>query len=137
VSGRDRTIVELSGSARRLHAFRDLSDDRRLEIVRADEDAALLLPRRRGKAFALFDLWLETESLRGRGDLLNAWRFDRDFLRNPPAPVPRASEVEIRGIEDDRPVALRHRASQRRGHHKGLRALPPWRYLHSPSPFFP
>src|SRR3989441_3747212 len=113
-------------------SLRDLLDDRGLVVVRTHEDASLLPPWGRRKRLAFLELRLEAEGLCRGGDLLCCGGFDGPPFRDAPALVPRPSQVEVCGVEDDRAVSLRHgpgpnpRAAIRIW--GGLRAI---RYLHS------
>src|SRR5881628_1632713 len=113
-------------------SLRDLLDDRGLVVVRPHEDASLLPPWGRRKRLTFLELRLQAEGFRRGSDLLRGGRFDGPPFRDAPALVPRPSQVEVCGVQDDRAVSLRHgpgpnpRAAIRIW--RGLRAI---RYLHS------
>src|SRR2546422_11732759 len=89
-------------------SLRDLLDDRGLVIVRPHEDASLLPPWGRRKRLPFLELRLQAEGFRRGGDLLRGGGFDGPPFRDAPALIPRPSQVEVCGIEDDRAVSLRH-----------------------------
>src|SRR5437016_14425125 len=89
-------------------SLRDLLDDRGLVVVRPHEHAPLLPPWGRRKRLSFLELGLEAEGFRRRGDLLRRWGLDGPAFRDPSALVPRPSQVEIRGVQDDRAVSFGH-----------------------------
>src|SRR3989441_636449 len=89
-------------------SLRDLLDDRGFVVVCTHEDAAFLPPRGRRKRLSFLDLGLQAEGFRGGVALLGRGGLDGPAFRDPSALVPRPSQVEIGGVQDDRAVSFRH-----------------------------
>src|SRR5881296_1670437 len=89
-------------------SLRDLLDDRGFVVVCTHEDASLLSPWGRRKRLSFLDLGLQAEGFRGGVDLLGRGGLDGPAFRDPSALVPRPSQVEICGVQDDRAVSFRH-----------------------------
>src|SRR2546426_1162822 len=89
-------------------SLRDLLDDRGFVVVCTHEDAAFLSPWGRRKRLSFLDLGLQAEGFRGGVDLLGRGGLDGPAFRDPSALVPRPSQVEICGVQDDRAVSFRH-----------------------------
>src|SRR5205807_10354167 len=110
MSGPRKTIDDSIGStsAGLYDVLLDLLHDRRLVVVVADEDSAVLPPRRRGERLAVLHLRLEAERLRGTRHLLCGRRLHGPPLRYAASLLTGSADVEVGGIEDDGSVSLRH-----------------------------
>src|SRR5437879_12282221 len=109
MSGPGKTIDDSIGLslAGLLDVLRDLLHDRRLVVVGADEDSAVLPPRRRRERLAVLHLRLEAERLRGTRDLLRGRRLDGPPLRDAASLLTGSDDVEVGGMQSDGSGSLR------------------------------